>query len=151
MRAQQDRARAEFSDVREDMVRDRREFWDEFRFKPGELYETLGAVLQQNKMLAEGERRFRQAAQTLRDLGRLERSPYFGRVDFAERGAGEPEKIYIGVASLRTADDDFLVYDWRAPIASLYYDQGPGTASYVSPMGEVSGQMLLKRQFVISE
>ena len=151
VRAQQDRARAEFSDVREDMVRDRREFWDEFRFKPGELYETLGAVLQQNKMLAEGERRFRQAAQTLRDLGRLERSPYFGRVDFAERGAGEPEKIYIGVASLRTADDDFLVYDWRAPIASLYYDQGPGTASYMSPMGEVSGQMHLKRQFVISE
>ncbi len=149
--AQIERAQADFRGVREDMIHDRREFWDEFRFKPGEIYETVGAVLQQNKMLAEGERRFRQTAQSLRDLSRLERSPYFGRVDFAEPRADAAEKIYIGVASLRTADDDFLIYDWRAPIASLYYDQGPGTASYMSPMGEVTGQMLLKRQFVISE
>ncbi len=142
---------AEFHGVRDEMLHARREFWDEFRFKPDELMETVAVVLQQNKMLSEGERRFRQAAQSLRDLNRLERSPYFGRVDFLERGTDAAEKIYIGVASLRTADDDFLVYDWRAPIASLYYDHGPGPASYTSPGGDVTGQMLLKRQFVISE
>ena len=133
------------------MVHERKEFWDEFRFKPDDLLETVTTVLQQNKMLSEGERRFRQAAQSVRDLSRLERSPYFGRVDFLEPGAASAEAMYIGVASLRNAADDFLVYDWRAPIASLYYDHGPGPASYLSPMGEVHGEMLLKRQFVISE
>ena len=151
VRSQLGTARAEFARVREKMVHERKEFWDEFRFKPDDILETVTVVLQQNKMLSEGERRFRQTAQSLRDLSRLERSPYFGRVDFLEQGTPSAEAMYIGVTSLRTADDDFLVYDWRAPIASLYYDQGPGPASYLSPMGEVRGEMLLKRQFVISE
>ncbi len=151
VRAQLEEAQAEFRGVREDMIHARREFGGEFRFKPDDIWETVAAVLQQNKMLSEGERRYRQAAQSLRNLDRLERSPYFGRVDFQEQGADAADRIYIGVASLRTGDDDFLVYDWRAPVASLYYDQGPGPASYTSPTGGVRGQMLLKRQFVISE
>ena len=151
VRAQRAEAQRAYDGVREDMVQARKDFWEEFRFKPDDIWETLGAVLQQNKMLSEGERRYRHAALDLRNLDRLERTPYFGRVDFRERGAEAPEQIYIGVATLRTAQDDFLVYDWRTPVASLYYDHGPGPASYLSPAGDVPGEMLLKRQFVISE
>ncbi len=151
VRSQLGTAREEFDRIRGRLVHERREFWDEFRFAPDEIMETVAAVLQQNKMLSEGERQFRQSAQAVRDLSRLERSPYFGRVDFREQGSPAAEAMYIGPASLRTRDDDFLVYDWRAPIASLYYDHGPGPASYLSPIGEVQGEMLLKRQFVIAE
>lgn len=45
--------------------------------------------------------------------------------------------------------ETFLVYDWRAPISSLYYDGAPGPAQYETPSGTVKGEMLLKRQFVI--
>lgn len=43
----------------------------------------------------------------------------------------------------------FLIYDWRAPISSLYYDGAPGPASYETPGGQITGTMELKRQFVI--
>lgn len=45
----------------------------------------------------------------------------------------------------------FLIYDWRAPISSLYYDGAPGPAAYDTPGGLVSGTMELKRQFVIDD
>lgn len=74
--------------------------------------------------------------------------PYFGRFDFAS--GGEPRPIYIGVHHFH--DDlagESRVHDWRAPIASLFYDVEPGPASYESPEGPVAGEVTLKRQFRI--
>lgn len=79
-------------------------------------------------------------------------SPYFGRVDFLEDGLNGSEQIYIGVSSF--VDENgltFLVYDWRSPIASLYYDHSPGAASYDTPVGRITGTMELKRQYQIQD
>lgn len=60
------------------------------------------------------------------------------------------EQIYIGVSSFMDEDGlNFLIYDWRTPIASLYYDHSPGPASYDTPSGRIEGKMELKRQFQI--
>ncbi|MCK9905649.1 hypothetical protein MXD63_37380, partial [Frankia sp. Cpl3] len=48
-------------------------------------------------------------------------------------------------------DEHFLVYDWRAPVSSLYYDYPPGQAQYETPGGTISGVMELKRQFIIRD
>ncbi|SDN77021.1 HelD family protein [Vreelandella arcis] len=81
-------------------------------------------------------------------LEKLKDSPYFGRFDFTRHGSQEP--IYIGVHHFR---DDLAgqnrVYDWRAPIASLFYDYETGPAVYASPEGNVAGEITLKRQFRI--
>src|SRR5699024_6193872 len=45
----------------------------------------------------------------------------------------------------------FLIYDWRAPISSMYYDYSPGQAEYQTVEGPVKGQMSLKRQFMIRQ
>ncbi len=78
---------------------------------------------------------------------RLERmldSPWFGRIDF------DREPIYIGVHTFHDFETRrSLVYDWRAPIASLYYDYELGSASYTSPTGKVEGNISLKRQYRI--
>ncbi|MBW6514905.1 MAG: UvrD-helicase domain-containing protein, partial [Candidatus Syntrophosphaera sp.] len=42
-----------------------------------------------------------------------------------------------------------LVYDWRAPISSMFYDFETGPARYQAPAGEVAGQVTLKRQMRI--
>ena len=42
-----------------------------------------------------------------------------------------------------------LVYDWRAPICSLFYDFETGPAFYLCPAGRISGQLTLKRQYRI--
>ena len=42
-----------------------------------------------------------------------------------------------------------LIYDWRAPISSMFYDYELGEATYTSPVGEISGDVSLKRQYRI--
>ncbi|MBL4930607.1 RNA polymerase recycling motor HelD [Clostridium paridis] len=77
-------------------------------------------------------------------------SPYFGRIDFAEKGEEKAEKYYIGVSNLINDDYDFLVYDWRAPISSIFYDYEIGKAKYECPEGTVEGELKLKRQYKIN-
>lgn len=48
-------------------------------------------------------------------------------------------------------DGTFLIYDWRAPISSLYYDGAPGPAAYETPGGLITGTMERKRQYVIDD
>lgn len=76
-------------------------------------------------------------------------SPYFGRMDFTESGDAYPEACYIGISNLVSEDYDFLIYDWRAPISSMYYEYEVGKASYECPEGQISGDLSLKRQYKI--
>lgn len=74
--------------------------------------------------------------------------PYFGRVDFAVNGEGNPLKLYIGLVSIEH-NNNLYVIDWRAPVSELFYEFGKGPASYVSPNGKINGEVTLKRQFEI--
>lgn len=77
-------------------------------------------------------------------------SPYFGRIDFQEEYETDAEKCYIGMSNLTDEDFDFLVYDWRAPISSMFYDYETGEASYECQQGIISGEIKGKRQYKIS-
>jgi DNA helicase-2/ATP-dependent DNA helicase PcrA len=80
-------------------------------------------------------------------------SPYFGRIDFAEQGPegfGITEPVYIGIHTLATQETgEFLVYDWRSPIAGMFYDYERGRAQYLCPTGTITGRITLKRQYKI--
>lgn len=77
-------------------------------------------------------------------------SPYFGRFDFLEEKSEGEEKIYVGLHNVMDPKSfDVLVYDWRAPISSIFYRFEPGEAYYESPSGEVAGKVTLKRQYKI--
>jgi DNA helicase-2/ATP-dependent DNA helicase PcrA len=86
--------------------------------------------------------------QRYRSLANSLDSPYFARIDFAARDE-EKEKIYIGKTPVYT-DDNIMVTDWRAPIASLYYDGSTGLTEYKSPKGRIQGVLTLKRQLTIA-
>lgn len=137
---------------RDDVVGIRQEFWDDVRLNfsdSSEVSETWRSIMQQAELLAERERSHRVASEAVERLTKQFDSPYFARIDFAEKG-GENEVIYIGRASLVGEDGEtFYVYDWRAPVSSLFYDHEPGPASYKTPQGEIEGELTLKRQFVI--
>ena len=88
--------------------------------------------------------------ENIKKLMKLKKSlenPYFGRVDFESDGFSEP--IYIGINGI-AKDLNFYVFDWRTPIASLFYNYGTGPASYEAPSGTISGNISLKRQYKIS-
>ncbi len=82
-------------------------------------------------------------------LEKMMGAPYFGRVDFIEQGEEEEEKIYIGMGGLINETNDLLIYDWRAPISSMYYDYELGKVQYTCPQGVVKGELTLKRQYKI--
>lgn len=89
--------------------------------------------------------------ENIKKLMKLKKSlenPYFGRVDFECDGFLEP--VYIGINGI-TKDLNFYVFDWRTPIASLFYNYGIGPASYEAPRGTISGNISLKRQYKISD
>ncbi|NFL54472.1 helicase [Clostridium botulinum] len=77
-------------------------------------------------------------------------SPYFGRMEFIENGEEKAEKYYIGISNLINDNYDFLVYDWRAPVSSMFYDYEIGEANYKCPEGRVNGKLTLKRQYKIN-
>lgn len=81
---------------------------------------------------------------------RLLDSPYFGRFDFTEEAFDFREKIYVGrhtVMDKKTRE--VYVYDWRSPIASIYYRYELGEAEYRAPEGTIRGNVSLKRQYKI--
>ena len=62
-------------------------------------------------------------------------SPYFGRFDFREEGYHHSEKIYLGLTTLIDPQTDAVyVYDWRAPICSIFYQYELGQATYTAPI-----------------
>ena len=112
--------------------------------------ETALSIHQQQQLLDERENAWQHAARQLSTIQKLEKNPYFARVDFKENGQ-KPETIYIGLGSFADKNNHFLIYDWRAPISSIYYDGKLGDVSYHSPEGEITVEMTKKRQFMIDD
>lgn len=83
-------------------------------------------------------------------LENMIKSPYFARIDFKFDDDKEFEKIYIGRSSLKkNSYQEMWVYDWRSPIASIFYRFMTGKAFYDAPCGRVTGELRLKRQYEI--
>lgn len=78
--------------------------------------------------------------------------PYFGRIDFRERLAHEPESLYIGKHSVRDNDStsDYVI-DWRAPVAELYYSGTLGRNEFKAPGGYIEGDLTLKRRYTYTK
>jgi len=100
-----------------------------------------------NRMAFTGEA----AVARKRKLLKLSQSPYFGRVDFAPQGQ-PATPVYIGMYSfLDEQQRQSVIYDWRAPISSMFYDYELGEAAYPTPSGTVQGVIERKRQYKIRD
>ena len=86
----------------------------------------------------------------LKKLAYQKESPYFARIDFRYENEEEVATFYLGRYGLADQYGEQRIYDWRAPISSLYYEFGIGKAAYQSLNREYPGETTLKRQFEIS-
>lgn len=93
--------------------------------------------------------------ETVANIKRLENmlpSPYFARIDFIFEDDDELQEIYIGKRALKDeAGGERYIYDWRSPIAGVFYRFMPGKASYEAPAGNINGLITLKRQYEIED
>lgn len=87
------------------------------------------------------------------DLVRYEkarRKPYFGRIDFKDPNVKGDESYYIGRVGIAKNNSEPVVLDWRAPIASVYYESGLGSCQYtVSSEGTFTIDLKRKRTYEI--
>jgi DNA helicase-2/ATP-dependent DNA helicase PcrA len=101
-----------------------------------------------NRMAFTGE----SAVARKRKLLKLRASPYFGRIDFAPGDENESAPVYIGIYTFSDETQRAnLIYDWRAPVSSMFYDFELGNAWYETPSGKISGEIQLKRQYKITD
>lgn len=139
--------------LKDEVIHIRKTFWEDVTVNMDNVedaVETLASIKQQSELLSERERTQHQITKQLKTLDLLKDSPYFGRIDFHEDGEKQIDQVYIGIASLMDLNNEnFLIYDWRAPISSLYYDHSPGPAEYQTLEGSIKGTMELKRQYII--
>ena len=134
-----------------------KQFSDELRKNKEYIYEhqsgmdeadMVSAGQSINRMAYTGE----SAVARKRKLLKLVDSPYFGRIDFLTGEPADTNVVYIGIYSF--ADESArvnLIYDWRAPISAMFYDFELGKASYKTPSGTVDGEIVLKRQYKITD
>lgn len=96
------------------------------------------------------ESQYASTYQRVMELSRMYYLPYFGMISFCEKGDSLQESYYIGKRGL-TKDGDPLVLDWRAPAASLFYQQHLGEMSFRAPSGEIWVNLLIRRQYIIKD
>lgn len=142
----------EIASAKKDSQAIKKDFSNNLRIKTESysgIFETAMTVRQQQQLLQERENNWKLAARRLDILAKLEKKPYFARIDFKEKGELKKESVYIGLGSFSDRPDNFLIYDWRAPISSVYYDGGIGEVSYETPDGTQNVDVSLKRQFLV--
>lgn len=140
-------------DTKEEVKQLRRNFWSDISVNTDnwdDLLESYADITQKSLSIAERERTYTHVNRLADRLRRMADSPYFGRMDFIEEGKQETDQLYIGIGTvLEESSQRILIYDWRAPISSMYYDYPLGSANYTTPDGRVCGEIVEKRQYVI--
>ena len=115
-------------------------------------FEQLVALSQLATQASEIINKYESDIRKIEQLEKFMHRPYFARIDFKFDDDNTLEKIYIGRYSIMDEPNfDRLVYDWRAPISSLFYRHGTGSAFYEAPVGTLTGEIQLKRQYEIND
>ncbi len=138
--------------LRADAVDTQKELWEEVGTISGgsdlnqlvDFMQYIDAMKRQKRSHSEYERQRLKCEKMLL-------SPYFGKIDFQKEGEAAAQSTYIGLSNLIDERYRVLVCDWRAPVASMFYDYETGAASYVCPKGLIAGMLTGKRQFKIDD
>lgn len=100
-----------------EIVEERTAVSSEFNDVSGESAIQFSQMLQTMQLR---ERQYLNVSDQLTKSEILYKSPYFGRIAIDNEEC-EQEKLYIGLSTFRDpVSEDVLIYDWRAPISSLF-------------------------------
>ena len=96
-----------------------------------------------------------QLRENQRDLIRCRKArkkPYFGRIDFRDPKIPYAESYYVGRVGISENSTRPAVIDWRAPVASVYYENTMGHCRYtVKDEGVCEIDLKRKRTYEISD
>ena len=127
----------------EDLVEFKKMMWsDSNSFDAGEITQVKAATA------LEADKFFRKQ-DYLRRLKMIKDKPYFASIVFKDDKDDTLYNIYISLTYLKDKNSNNILYDWRSPICSLFYDYETGPCSYNAPGGVYTGELKRKRQYKI--
>lgn len=111
--------------------------------------DTFSMIEMKNREIDQMNIKQKNAENQLAKIERLLKSPYFGKVvvDFLDNET--KESFYIGTANFTDDADENLVYDWRSPIAELFYNNMIGPSSYTVRQNKIDTVIKERRQFLL--
>ncbi len=136
--------------LQERLLRERKEMWEDNRHLIRDFDDVIFLNTQET-IVKSVEQQLAWNEADIQRHTKMEKSPYFGRVDFQEE-TGEADTIYIGVYSLTDEESqEIYVVDWRAPISSMFYQFDAGPAWYEVYGHKNQVEITGKRQYRIED
>ena len=128
----------------DDLVEFKKMMWENASsFDEGESMQVMAAT----SLEAE---KFFQKQRYYNSLRKVKDKPYFASIVFKD-DENSIYNIYMSLTYLKDNDSNNILYDWRSPICSLFYDYETGPCSYDAPGGKVQGTLKRKRQYKIED
>ncbi|MCI0130200.1 UvrD-helicase domain-containing protein [Vagococcus sp. CY53-2] len=113
--------------------------------------DSFSQIEMKNREIDQYNIKIRNGEVTLDKVNRLLENPYFGKIKVDFLDEEEPESFYIGMHGFSDASNDNLIYDWRSPIAELFYNNEIGPSSYNVRGNAIETSIEERRQFVIEK
>ena len=111
-------------------------------FDEAEMRQVMAATSLEAEKALQKQRRFKKLCQ-------IKNKPYFASIVFKDDESGKLFNIYISLTYLKDKELNNILYDWRSPICSLFYDYETGPCEYKAPGGIYTGELKRKRQYKI--
>ena len=120
----------------------------------GELHELMETYGTKDKealtMFHNTQSQLHESRRDLIRCRKARRKPYFGRIDFRDSHQPVDESFYVGRVGISENTSEPVVIDWRAPLASVYYENNTGQCTYtVKNEGSFTIDLKRKRTYEI--
>lgn len=139
-----DELKQEVNIQEEDLTEFKKMMWDNSSsFDEAEILQTKLATNDE-------EVRFLQKQKYYKRLSQIKNKPYFASIVYEDEDK-TIFNIYIALTYLKDSKLNNILYDWRSPICSLFYDFETGPCQYTSPGGINKGELKRKRQYKIED
>ncbi len=110
-------------------------------FDSGEMQQVMAATSQEAEKVLMKRNYFKKLLQ-------IKDKPYFASIVFKDK-EGKIYNVYISLTYLKDKNLNNILYDWRSPVCSLFYDFETGPCYYKAPGGIYKGELKRKRQYKI--
>ena len=111
-------------------------------FDDAEMRQVMAATSLEAEKVLQKQRYFKKLCQ-------IKNKPYFASIVFKDEETKKIYNIYISLTYLKDDHLNNILYDWRSPICSLFYDYETGPCEYTAPGGVYKGELKRKRQYKI--
>ena len=126
----------------ENLIEFKKMMWENSSsFDEAEMQQVMAATSMEAEKALQKQRYFKRLCQ-------IKNKPYFASIIFKD-DKGKIHNIYLSLTYLKDSKLNNILYDWRSPICSLFYDYEIGECSYNAPGGIYTGELKRKRQYKI--